>query len=64
MSQDYVRFLLFPEVPSTLCIPGDTVCVCVFDIACSPHPPMRPPDVDSPLFSLVGGRAYMCQHRF
>ena len=36
MCQDCIRFLL--EAPSTLCITGDTVCVCVFDIACSPHP--------------------------
>ena len=29
------------------------VCVCVFDIACSLHPPLRPPDVHSPLIGLV-----------
>ena len=25
------------------------VCVCVCDISCSPHPPLRPPEVHSPL---------------
>ena len=59
MCQDCIRFL--PEAPSTLCITRDTVCVCVFAIACSPHPPLRPPDVHSPLISLVGGHADMCQ---
>ena len=60
MCQDYVRFLLLPEVPFTLCITGDTVCVCVFDIACSPHPPLRPPDVHSPLIKLVDGATPTC----
>ena len=31
-----------------------TLCVCVFAIACSPNPPLRPPDVHSPLIYLVG----------
>ena len=31
------------------------VCVCVFDIACSPYPPLRRPDVHSPLIQVVGG---------
>ena len=34
---------------------GHCVCVCLFAIACSPHPPLRPPDVHSPLIKLVGG---------
>ena len=31
-----------------------TLCVCVFAIACSPNPPLHPPDVHSPLIYLVG----------
>ena len=30
------------------------VCMCVFDIAWSPHPPLRPPEVHSPLVQLKG----------
>ena len=64
-----IFFRSFPDAPSTLCIPGDTVCVCVclclclcvFGIACSPHPTLHPPDVRSSLILLVGGNADMCQ---
>ena len=57
MCQDRVRSL--QEAPSTLCITRKTVGVrvCVFAIACSPHTPLRPPDVHSPIISLAGGNA-------
>ena len=35
------------------------VCVCAFAIACSPHPPLHPPDVHSPLTKIVG---FPCLH--
>ena len=37
------------------------VCVCVFDTACSPHRPLRPPAVLAHQFNLCAGHAYMCQ---
>ena len=55
MCQDCFRSL--PEAPSTLCITRDTVCVClcVFAIACSPHPPLRPPDAHRLLVNSISG---------
>ena len=29
------------------------MCVCVFAIACSPHPSLRPPDVHSPMWGAM-----------
>ena len=57
MCQDCFRSL--PEAPSTLCITRDTVCVClcVFAIACSPHPPLRPHDAHSLLVNSISGGA-------
>ena len=49
MCQDCFQSLY--EAKSTQCITGDTVCVCVcmFAIACFPHPPLRTPNVHGPL---------------
>ena len=63
-------FQSLSEAQSTLCITGDTVCVCVgvcvcvFDIACSSHPALHLPDAHSPFIYLVGGHAHMCQYCF
>ena len=47
MCQDCFQSL--SEAQSTLCHGGHCVCVCMFAIACSPHHPLRPPDVHGPL---------------
>ena len=47
------------EAPSTLCIAGDTVCVCVYVCPCLlPHPPMHPvlPMFIAHQFNLWGAR--------
>ena len=61
MGQSCVRSL--PEVPSTLCITWDTVCVCVcvFDIACFPQPHYVLPMFRDHRFNLWVGHAFMCQ---
>ena len=51
MCQECVRSL--PEAPSILSITRNTVCVCV-SLPVHP-PPLRPPDVHSPIIKLVGG---------
>ena len=57
MCKDCVRFL--PEATSTLCSTRDAVyvgvCLFVTVFACSPQPPLCPPDVHSPVVKLVGG---------
>ena len=59
MCQDCVRSL--PKAPSTLCITRDTMCMCVCVCHCLlPHPPLRPPDVHSPLILISGGATLTC----
>ena len=60
MCKDCFRSL--PEIQSTLCIAGDTVCVCVYVCHCLlPHPQCILPMFLAHQFNLWGGQAYMCQ---